>query len=62
MVDVRPADGRSDASDEHDGDVSHDSAVASKSFDADEDKYREKPREAVASILCKRTSRNSMKC
>ena len=47
IVGVRPApsDGRSDASNEDDVDVSQDdSAVTSKTYDADEDKYREKPK------------------
>ena len=48
MVDVRPADGRSDATneDDDDGAAPDDSnAIVGKAFDADENKYREKPRE-----------------
>ena len=49
LVDVRPADGRSDATNEDDDDstVPDDSnVIAGKPFDADENKYREKPRKA----------------
>ena len=50
---MRPADGRSDASSEHDDDnVAHDSdAIAGKNFDPDEDKYREKPRDAHVYVI-----------
>ena len=47
MVDVRPADGRSDATNEDDDDSAapdDSNAIVGKAFDADENKYREKPR------------------
>ena len=48
---MRPADDQTVASNDHDDVPAHESADSGKTFDADEDKYREKPRDGILLYL-----------
>ena len=51
VVDVRPADDQTAASNDHDDVPALESTDSGKTFDADEDKYREKPRYGILLYL-----------